>query len=74
MDIIIYILIGLIWYLFGAFFFIYWWTKDYDFIVGDLTLCLILSLLGPLNIIIGWLIHGDKIINSTKVLIKERKK
>jgi len=62
--------IGIVWLLLGMLSFIYWWTKECDFTVRKLGLCLFVSWMGPIAFLVGIMIHG----NSSGVIIRRRDK
>lgn len=63
----------LAWYVGGMISFVYWYTRDCDIKMSDLPGVLLIGCGGPLNIIIGYLIHGTPSKND-KVLFKRRGK
>lgn len=69
----IWIILGVVaWWASGVASFVYWWTKDFDFDVGDAVFAAFTGLfLGPLMFPIGWNVHSPP--TSPHVLIKRRK-
>lgn len=67
----IYIIVFL-WCLIGNLCYIYWWTKDNNFRVEDIKYSLGIGLTGPIAFLIGWLIHGEELLDKRKILIKKR--
>jgi len=66
-----FIIILLIWLILGASGFIFWWTKDNDFVVADVPITLFAMFAGPFAWAIGFFIHG---LNKEKILLKKRNK
>jgi hypothetical protein len=55
MKIALIIAASLAWWVIGYRYFKYWWLKDFDFTVEDRKIAMLAAVLGPLNIILGWL-------------------
>lgn len=67
------LILGFILYLLiGAFGFLFWWTKDYDFTIGEIPLLVPASLLGPISWIFGYIVHANHNINPI-ILVRKRK-
>lgn len=70
---ILYVLIGLVlWLYIGYKGFIYWWTTDLDFKLKHVYIAVSESMLGPFSWIAGWLIHAE--IKSDTILIPKKEK
>lgn len=64
------IIIGIAaWLISGYKFFVYWWTKDYDYTINEVPYALGASFLGPFCYYAGRNIHTDK---KPKVINKKR--
>jgi len=70
METIIWIIVGIIWYVSGVYSFIYWYTKEDDLTVLLIPVVLFAGLTGILAYVFGWLIYTDKI---DKILIRKKK-
>lgn len=68
------ILLG--WFSSGATGFIYWFTKDYDIKLSyeHVMVIIMAGLLGPMSWFFGWMIHGDPLPKSDRILFKKRTK
>lgn len=60
----------IIWFLSGAFSYIYWWTTEYDFTTSEIPVVIIMGFTGILAFGIGWMVQGKK--RRAKILIKQR--
>jgi len=60
------------WLLSGFASFIYWWTKDNDFLTKHIGAAFCGTIMGPIAFFAGWMIHGDH-SGSGGVLVKRRK-
>ena len=49
---------ALAWWCVGFGSFVYWWTKDYDLNTKELVVGVFLGVVGPINFLIGYMIHG----------------
>jgi hypothetical protein len=56
------IFLFLLWLIIGASGFIFWWTKDDDFILECIPICLFASITGIFAWLLGYIIHGNKVI------------
>lgn len=65
----IYLLLGIAWYLVGMASFVYWWTSEYDLETNQLFTIFIAGLVGPFSFLIGWIIHGK---HTNKVIFRKR--
>ena len=70
MNIAIWIITGVIWYICGIRGFVYWWTTEWDFTINKVGVCLFVGISGPLAWLIGYFIHGSK--KEPKILIKRK--
>lgn len=67
------ILMVAIWFTVGTGSFIYWWTRDHDFILGvEVLLAFACGILGPFAFLAGWSIHGGKKFGEPPVIVKKR--
>jgi hypothetical protein len=62
----------LLWLASGALSFIYWWTKEFDFTSEEIAFCMFISIGGPITFIGGWIVHGDELLDSRRVLLRRR--
>lgn len=54
-----YIIVAIgLWMLIGAFSFLYWWTREYDFKTSELGLLMVMSIAGIFAWFIGREVHG----------------
>ena len=65
--IFLYIILGVVWCVIGAVFFIHCWTKDCDLTTTDIPLVVAAALLGPVGSLFFAYIFCDQ-----KVIIKQR--
>lgn len=72
MTIAIAILSTIIWFIIGYKSFVYWWTKDNDYVTSDIPVALIMGIFGPITFIAGWFIHGDPIFTSDRLIKRKR--
>jgi bifunctional pyridoxal-dependent enzyme with beta-cystathionase and maltose regulon repressor activities len=56
----------LLWLTVGYASFTHWWTKSYDFTVKDIPLAVLCSTMGPIVLVVGYIIH-----NEDAVIIKK---
>ena len=52
--------------------FIYWWTKENDFVVADIRLACIATLCGPTTFFVGWFIYNNDPERKNRVLIRKK--
>jgi hypothetical protein len=52
------ILCVFVWWIIGSAGYAYWWTRDYDFTTGDISMAVITGILGPIAWVAGGCIHG----------------
>ncbi|MGS1071481.1 hypothetical protein [Burkholderia glumae] len=58
------------WFAVGCISYVFWWTTDYDFTTTELPIMVFSALfLGPMNFLVGWIIHGWR---REKMLIRKR--
>lgn len=72
MEVFLFIVICIVWFISGAASFIYWWTKAFDFTRNDVPIMVVGGVCGPLSFFIGWCVHGEPVCD--RVLFKKREK
>jgi len=55
------------WYVAGVAGFLYWYSREYDVTIGTLLCSLLVALAGPSTFIVGYFIHGDRIVVIKKM-------
>lgn len=58
------------WWIIGFAGFIYWWTKDYDFTLREMSMAVAAGIIGPFSWLAGWIIHGN--YDSSKIIKHKR--
>ena len=68
--IVIVCLCFLVWWVIGVAGFVFWWTSQFDFTVGETGFAAFVGLSGPFAWIIGYVIHGPD--QASSIVVKRR--
>lgn len=60
------------WYLFGLASMLFWIERTGDITVGDVLVALVGALMGPVAFFSGWLVLGDELTWTKRVVLKSR--